>query len=455
MVATSNTREMNCDVVVIGAGMAGLMAAHSLPDGLNVVVLESDDRAGGRVESIRRGDYWLNMGTQFTEGTGPLIDALDRHGVDRGSLAGQKVALALDGEPIDTANPVALILRSRMSMGDRIGLALIGTRIITAALCLDPEGGATGVRARLDRRLRARLDRRAASYVLKGVRSNLAESLVRAWSGQWMGCDPEETAATQFVASVSVALADPAQVPNFSLPVGGNQTLTDILADDLGDQLWLGSTVGRIEWCDDEVTVSYSDAQGQASLRARRAIVAVPADVAVSIMPTLPTLYRHAFDDISYGRYVVVGYFTEETGPQRWDGFYGISTPLLSFHAVFNHAAAARTGERKPGGALVCFAGGEQADRLFDCTDDEIVRRFNRDLLSIYPELDGRLGVPIVRRHRRVVPFWGPGKRDSLSVLREPIGPIHLAGDYQLDMPSLADAAESGERAALAVLAGL
>ncbi|MGV7591902.1 FAD-dependent oxidoreductase, partial [Mycobacterium kansasii] len=75
----------------------------------DVVVLEAADRAGGRVETVRQGDYWINVGTQFTEGTGPLIEALDRHDVARGSLAGKGVALGLNGEVIDTSNPVQLM----------------------------------------------------------------------------------------------------------------------------------------------------------------------------------------------------------------------------------------------------------------------------------------------------------------------------------------------------------
>jgi phytoene dehydrogenase-like protein len=80
---------------------------------------------------------------------------------------------------------------------------------------------------------------------------------------------------------------------------------------------------------------------------------------------------------------------------------------------------------------------------------------FSRDLLSVYPQLEGKLGDGIVRRHHRVVPFWGPRGRESLPTLRNPLGPIYLAGDYQLDMPSLADAATSGENTAKAVLSSL
>ncbi|TGN75579.1 FAD-dependent oxidoreductase [Streptomyces bauhiniae] len=443
-------REESRDVVVVGAGMAGLMAATALDGKTDAVVLEASARAGGRVETVRKGDYWINVGTQFTEGTGPLIDALRHHGIEMGSLADKSVALVLNGGLVDTSKLFSLMFRTRMSLMDRVGMALVGARIVSAVPFLESDRG-------FAKRVRAKLDRRLASDLLRGVRSELTREVVRSWSGQWMGCEPGETAATQLVASIGVALADPAKVPNFALPLGGNQTLTDILAADLGERLRLQAGVRSVEADGDGVVVHYADADdGLVRVRAKRAIVAVPSDVATQILPGLPQTYRNAFDDIRYGRYVVVGFFTEEEGPQPWDDFFGVSTPQLSFQAMFNHAAALRKGGvRQPGGALACFAGGAAADSLFELSDEQITTRFARDLISVYPQLQGNLGEGIVRRHHRVVPFWAPGRRASLPTLRAPLGPIHLAGDYQLDMPSLADAATSGERAAKAVLASL
>ncbi|MCW4353741.1 FAD-dependent oxidoreductase [Hoyosella sp. YIM 151337] len=446
---TREIKEETTDVVVVGAGMAGLMAATTLSPETDVVVLEADNRTGGRVETVRQGDYWINVGTQFTEGTGTLIEALDRHGIERGSLAGKSVALYLNGGIVDTANPVALMFRTRMTALDRIGMAAVGARILAVTPFLESQ-------SRIAQRVRAKLDTKLASYLLKGVRSRLAADVVRAFSAQWMGCELEETAATQFVTSVGIALADPAKVPNFSLPVGGNQTLTDVLAEDLGGRIRLNSAVQSVRQDGDGVTVEYLDGNRPVRLRAKRAIVTAPADIAERIIPDLPQQHRNAFSDITYGRYVIVGFFTDETGPQRWDDYFAVSTPQLSFQAMFNHAAAMRSGDdRKPGGALACFAGGAAADALFDLSDEEIVSRFTKDLLAVFPELEGKLGEGIVRRHRRVVPFWAPGRRNSLPTLRDPLGTIYLAGDYQLDLPSLADAATSGERAAKAVLASL
>lgn len=451
MAASRTVRKETHEVVVIGAGMAGLMAATTLAD-RDVVVLEASDRAGGRVDTVRQGDYWINVGTQFTEGTGPLIEALHRHQVPLGTLEGKSVALHIRGKQVDTSNPFALMFRSKMTWRDRFGLALVGTRILANVPFLE-----MSERNRWANRVRAKLDRRRADFLLKGVSSELTHEMVRSWSGQWMGCEPEETAARQFVFSMGILLTDPEKVPNLTLPQGGNQTLTDILAEDLGDRIRLGSQVNAVEWTDDGVVVDYQDADGPARLRARRAVVAVPADIALKIMPGLPPAHQKAFESILYGRYVVVGFFTHEEGqPQRWDDFLAVSTPGRSFQAIFNHAAAVRRGAvRQPGGALACFAGGAEADKLFELTDEEIVARFTADLLAVYPELEGKLDAGILRRHPRVVPFWGPGDRASLETLKQNLGPVHLAGDYALDMPSLADAAASGQLAGERVLASL
>ncbi|WP_234443911.1 flavin monoamine oxidase family protein [Streptomyces sp. NRRL S-1868] len=398
---------------------------------------------------MRKGDYWINVGTQFTEGTGPLIDALQYHGIEMGSLAGKSVALVLNGRLVDMSDPIALMFRTRMRFKDQLGMAMVGARILSAAPFVNSD-------SRMAKKVRATLDQRLASHLLRGVRSGIVESMVRSWSGQWMGCEPGETAATQLVTSIGIAMTDPAKVPNFALPVGGNQTLTDVLAADLGERLRLESTVRSVEQSGDGVVVNYVRGDRDLRVRAQRAVVAVPSDIALRILPELPRAHREAFDDIRYGRYVIVGFFTDEEGPQPWDDFFAVSTPQLSFQAMFNHAAAVRTGgARKPGGALACFAGGATADQLFKLTDEEITARFSKDLLSVYPQLEGKLGQGIVRRHHRVVPFWAPGGRKSLPTLRSPLGPVHLAGDYQLDMPSLADAATSGENAAKAVLASL
>lgn len=65
----------NPDVLVIGAGMAGLAAAHELTaGGRSVTVLEARDRIGGRVYTdptgFEQGAYWLH---QDPDNPNPLV----------------------------------------------------------------------------------------------------------------------------------------------------------------------------------------------------------------------------------------------------------------------------------------------------------------------------------------------------------------------------------------------
>ena len=79
-----STPPARCDVVVVGAGLAGLTAADRLSRaGLDVVVVESSDGVGGRVRSDRVDGFLLDRGFQVLNTGYPAarrildLDALD------------------------------------------------------------------------------------------------------------------------------------------------------------------------------------------------------------------------------------------------------------------------------------------------------------------------------------------------------------------------------------------
>ncbi|HLQ79473.1 MAG TPA: NAD(P)/FAD-dependent oxidoreductase [Brachybacterium sp.] len=100
------------DVVVIGAGAAGLAAATTLADaGAEVVVLEARDRVGGRAHSLELDGGVIDLGATWFWPNEPLLGSL-AHGLgvpvfpqhlDGDALydAGQQRAQRLDGNPID------------------------------------------------------------------------------------------------------------------------------------------------------------------------------------------------------------------------------------------------------------------------------------------------------------------------------------------------------------------
>jgi protoporphyrinogen oxidase len=62
-------------VVIIGAGASGLFAAYNLVtrgvlSGEDIVILEAENRVGGRIYTIPFNGHWLELGAQWIHGRG-------------------------------------------------------------------------------------------------------------------------------------------------------------------------------------------------------------------------------------------------------------------------------------------------------------------------------------------------------------------------------------------------
>ena len=113
---TEGVREVK-DVVVVGAGIAGLAAAWILRD-RDVLVLEAEDRVGGRMKSEPRGDYWLSVGAHMFPGPGSVIAGLvERDGARDASLRGSLLGMAYRDKIVARRRAESYPFRLPMSMG--------------------------------------------------------------------------------------------------------------------------------------------------------------------------------------------------------------------------------------------------------------------------------------------------------------------------------------------------
>ncbi len=268
------------DVVVVGAGLAGLQCARELVGaGLDVAVLEAAEAVGGRVRSEHVDGYTVDRGFQLLNPAYPAV----RRWVDTTALGLQPlpagVAARLDRSTVRVADPRrASHGCCRPRCADVLPLlhgAPAAARWGRPLLTRDYGGLAQRAAATpADRSLRAALD-------AHGVRGDLRRVLDAFLAGVVLD-DSGET-SDHFALLLTRAFLDGTP----SLPREGMQALPDQLARGLGARLRLGRAALALRHDDDGATVETDDGP----LRARVVVVATSGPAASLLVgeAALPT----------------------------------------------------------------------------------------------------------------------------------------------------------------------
>jgi phytoene dehydrogenase-like protein len=210
-----------CDVVVVGAGLAGLTAAERLTRaGLEVIVIESSDEVGGRVRTDQVGGFLLDRGFQVLNTGYPAarrildLDALDLREFRRAAL------LHVDGRRVRIGDP-----RRELLALPRAVTAPIGGLRSKAALAAYA-GATVGLPARL---VKSRRDLPAVDHwARRGLRGPAVDRLLRPF---FSGVVLEEqlTTSSRFVDLMLRMFARGSS----AVPAGGMQQIAEQLASRL------------------------------------------------------------------------------------------------------------------------------------------------------------------------------------------------------------------------------
>ena len=419
--------ELTRDVVIVGAGAAGLTAANQLKKaGLSVVVLEARDRVGGRLWTDVVDGAMLEIGGQWVS---PDQDALK-----------------------ETLAELGLETYSRYREGDSVYIGQDGelTRFTGEIFPVAPETEKEIVRL---------------IEVLDGMVAEIdpdkpwehpdAEALDRISFEAWLEEQTQDQEARDNIAlfiagamltkpayafSALQALLMAASAGSFShlvdadfildeRVVGGLQQVPLLLAERLGDDVVLDQPVNEVHWSEDGVRIVTDKGL---EVRARYVVLAHAPILYpwIEFQPALPRLKQQMHQHISMG-FVIKVHAVYDRPFWREQGLSGTAfSPYEISHEAYDN-----TNHGDERGTLVGFVSDRNADDLFRVSAEERKERILESLSHYYGDeaknplvyFESDWGAEEWTRGAYAASFDLGGLARYGADLRTPVGPIHFA----------------------------
>ena len=420
------------DVVVIGAGMAGLTAARELSRaGLDVVVLEARDRVGGRIQTIHKpAPHGLELGAQMIHGSRAPTWELVRE-------------FKIETRPFTEWTTWSWSPSAGFQKPDEARAAEVDARLARAYHAYRGED-ITFQKFLDDERFSPEEQDSVAEHALS-------------WSSE-----PSEV-------SLRAAMEDDAAWNSYLdrnyQVVDGYDRLPRKLAEDLGDRVRLSCVVRQIEWGRFGAAVSYDRAGRTERLRARRGVVTLPIGILQSaspvFSPALPAWKRKSIESLKMGR-EVVGHFLFDAWFWRdaIPNLPGWSTRGGRISFWDPHPA----GKGQP--VLLGWITGTAAQELSDLGEEAGRDRALSWIEEAFPAAGARKRVQWSSLRDWVrdpyslgsYSYTCPGGAQERAVLATPLEGLHFAGEATAPAPhyqTVHGAYMSGRRAAREILGAL
>jgi monoamine oxidase len=448
------------DVVVVGAGIAGLGCAHRLRQaGVGVRVYEAQSRIGGRMFSLR--NHFADG--QVCELGGELIDS----GHARIRALAAELGLELDDlaqDPTAGFGDIWFHGGRRYSEHEILhAFAPLADAIARDAETLPDEqityAAPGGAEALDNESMSAWLDRNGASGWLR--------ALIEVAYTTEMGLECEEQSALNFLTFIdpgTEAFRIFGESDERFHVRGGNDRIVQGLGAKLDDAIETGVVLEALRQdADGRHVLSFRRGAAAFEARASRVVLALPFTTLrrVRLDLDLPAAKRRAIAELGYGTNakLMIGFDERVWRTRHASG--GATYSDLPLQTTWE------TSRMQPGdaGILTNFCGGRHGVAIGEGTPKQHADAAARQLDAIFPGISSaRTGMREARFHWPSHPWslgsyacYRPGQWTALrGAVGERVGNLHFAGEHcALDNQGFMEGGlESGEWAAQAILAG-
>jgi monoamine oxidase len=436
---------MHADVVVVGAGMAGLTCALDLRDaGVSVIVLEAGDRPGGRVRTVVFGDgRWVETGGEWIDTAHTNVhDLLKRYGLE--TTGGAPPWWDREAGDIDDGNGLHPArewlgrddVRTDLARYDHLATVFAGGIADPAWPDAHPDAEQIDARSGEDLFDELELGERARFILTRAIEFEYT-------------CEPSEISALFLAQQRSVELAEEAahgEVRSQRVD-GGLSQLALGIAEDLGDLVHFGRRLVGLDHGGDGVVARTVDGE----VRAAHVVLALPLVPLrrVDVTPAFDGSLAAAIADVDLG--AVTKTFVRYPGAIR-------SLEWIVSHRFLQRVYDAAQDQPRAASVLDAYIGGDDARRL-DVTHPEEGARISHVAAEIERMLPALAGTSTGGASRSWTAdpnfggsfsMWRPGQVSAYwRILRRPHGRVHFAGEHTATVCGYVEGAvESGHRVA-------
>jgi oxygen-dependent protoporphyrinogen oxidase len=433
---------------VVGAGIAGLTAAYRLQQaGFQTTVFEDRDRVGGRIWTVRRGDFLMDLGTAVYLGTYrdaiALIAELGLSGdlVERPAIGA--LARGEERHYFDYSRPVSVALRTRaLSTRSKLKALKLAAAVVRhrASLGYDTYDALAAIDTETVR-----------EYCRRELNEELLQYLGRPLvSGTWVADDADTSVALMHwtVRNMLVATV-------FNLTTG-----VAALPEELARRLdvRLAHPVSNVTTDGAGAEVTYAATGGaERTERFDACVIATTAAPALALFPQMDENHRGLYESTRYRRLgsICLGLSQRPPDPATYFLVPPAEDPDTIAVVADHNKAPGRAPEGK--GLLTVLLSHEYLERTDQLGDDELLERALASASRYHGDVSGLLEEHVVVRWPESVPTIDRGRFRQIADFRRHVdrrSRVQLAGDLDR-IPGLNGALVSGQDAAARAVAAV